>query len=95
MFSSRHVCENIRITGGSRSRQLARSVGGTESTAQKFLGYKRVYAAFLATSRNDSALQFASAAAALKVATGGGRGGSPTRGDVDEFLQQRSLEGQA
>lgn len=43
----------------------------------------------------DSALQFASAAAALKVATGGGRGGSPTRGDVDEFLQQRSLEGQA
>ncbi len=36
-----------------------------------------------------AALQFASAAAALKVANGGGRSGSPMRADVDAFLQQQ------
>ena len=41
------------------------------------------------------AVRFASAAAALKVATGGGRAGSPTRGDVDEFLEHHETEGSA
>ena len=40
-----------------------------------------------------TALQFASAAAALKVKNGGGRSGSPTRQEVDQFLQQHSHEG--
>lgn len=42
-----------------------------------------------------AALKFASAAAALKVANGGGRGGSPTRRNVEEFLRQHEHEGQA
>ena len=41
----------------------------------------------------SGAVRFASAAAALKVAVGGGRGGSPTRGDVDEFLEQHASKG--
>jgi sulfofructose kinase len=41
----------------------------------------------------DTALQFASVAAALKVKNGGGRSGSPTRQEVDQFLQQHSHEG--
>jgi len=41
------------------------------------------------------AVGFASAAAALKVAVGGGRGGSPTRADVDEFLQRHEPVGTA
>ena len=42
-----------------------------------------------------SAIEFASAAAALKVASGGGRAGTPTRCDVDTFIKQNTLERQA
>ncbi len=42
-----------------------------------------------------SAVEFASAAAALKVAAGGGRAGCPTRNDVVAFMKDQSLEGRA
>lgn len=41
------------------------------------------------------AIDFASAAAALKVAAGRGRAGTPTRSDVDAFMKQHTLEGRA
>ena len=41
------------------------------------------------------ALDFAGAAAALKVANGGGRTGAPLRQDVEEFLGQHGREGRA
>jgi len=41
---------------------------------------------------NTAAMDFAGAAAALKVANGGGRGGSPSRDEVDEFLQLYGAE---
>lgn len=41
-----------------------------------------------------AAMRFASAAAALKVAAGGGRDGAPTREDVTAFLETRDGESQ-
>ncbi len=40
----------------------------------------------------DSAITFATAAAALKVQNGRGRAGCATRGEVEEFMQQRATE---
>ena len=83
------------VDGGEVSRLGAYRVDVTDTLGAGDVWHGAFTLALAEGQTTAAALRFASAAAAVKVRSGGGRAGSPVRVEVEELMQQAEPETQA